>query len=262
MLEKNRRSCDAHLVSGSEIYSDLKREKKSFGITCILILLWTVFRILSWKQTCEVFWKRDFSVADGYVIMDSIVVKGEVLLPLTLYFISKILNGESSQLMVRRGSRCKIFAAGIMKSGMFSVLFAEIGVFGAGMTSYMVCESACNWNQEDSLFQMETGNVMSGKPPGIAWIIFAFFIATALTYFWWGVLLCALRTYISNKLVCYGACIGILILRIGLRDWIGIWGIQYSQWLGFDIGQAIKIFAGIAVMILAGLNGIKRKNFI
>lgn len=259
MSERKKKSCKKR-NAWKGIYSELVKIKVKILISTLLMILWTVFCIVS-KQQLYGLKNLHFSMADGYVLMDKIVVKGEVLIPISIYLFSVLIEKESIQMILRGRTRVLVYYGECIKIFLLSAYLGLIETLSVEIVCRFICAEQSNWNQKGSIFWFETGSIFSRGEVDYFLVIGSFFVATIGGYFFWGMLFNTLRILLGNLMLTYGICIIFIVLRIGLRDWFYLGGIQYTQWISFDIATVLIPAIFTAILIYVGTGAIKRKDF-
>jgi hypothetical protein len=260
MLVK-RRTLYKSLLGTKEIIADFNRIRTKIILVSVLTICWTVFSIATKRQFYEQQLSVQFSRIDGYVLMDNVVMKGWVLIPLAIFLFSSILENESIQFLIRKQSRVNVLCYESIKIFLLSIYLTIIEMFSIEITNMILCTEKMNWSNKYSVFWLETGQTFDVIGIDYILVMLLFFITTVIGLVLFGMLFLVTSYCCNQQKLPYLICIIAIILRIEFRDLIGQYGIQYKQWLGWDKGKILLQILIVVCLILIARKLILRKDF-
>lgn len=212
------------------------------------MMLWTTFSILSMKKYFQEQYGLLFSRADGFVIMDSITIKGWVLFPIAFCLCAKFMEKESAQYIIRKKKRSYIWYAESISILFISLYLTIIESVSVLITVFSVCRVNINWDERKSVFWNETGRVLE-ETVLFSEVAISYFITTTVSFFLLGIFTGVVKRFTDNLLLTYVIVIAAIVLRIEMRDLIPVHGIEYGQWLSVQHAW-FYLCVGVTVLLL------------
>lgn len=256
MLVKKEKSFDFW----TEFKFSLIKNRRIFIMSGIVFSAWVFFSILSKKKFYEEQIHVFFCQLDGYVLMDNIVMKGWVLFPIAIYLFSIFIEPSSCQFLIRKTSRANILKIEEWKIVILSLYLILVQVITIFTICTVLCEERCNWMQNYSVFWYETGHTIK-EAPIFAYVVFRFCLCNFCDYILLGFIYLLIGYGFNQKYMAYIIEIIIVVLRIGFRDYIGVDGVWFSQWISRSYSAQIYQIVLLIGLIVACKKIIKRKDF-
>lgn len=198
--------------------------------------------------------------ADPFVIMDFIVMKGWVLYPLAFFLFANFSDNLSNQFTIRKTFRSQILIGEIIKVVLLSIYMTVVKVVSIELVCLGICNVKVNWTQRYTVFWLFTEKTMS-ENPSYGLVIACFCLSTVTGYLILGLIYLLVGYCCNQRNLAFLIGIIVVVLRIGLRDYVGQAGIQYDQWLEWDVKKSVFKLVLVIGMVLMGIKLIKRKDY-
>ena len=259
MLVKNRKFTDLRVVKNEFMFC-VQNNYRAFLISGILFFLWTFFSILSKKNFYEQQIHVGFCRLDGYVVMDTIVVKALVLFPVALYLFSIVLTNTSAQLIIRKRSRKSVLDMQKRSMIFLSLYLMVVEAAVITLVGAVFCEVDGNWTQDYSVFWYEMEHILA-EMPNYANVILQFCFSSFLDYRVLGYLYLLIGYCCGKKYFAYLSEVVLAVCLFGLRDHINLDGIRYEQWILWSWSPYLWKIVCLTGLSFACRRMITRKDF-
>jgi len=228
-----------------------------------IIAAFSFLRILQMKQIYENNYGIQLSRADCFVILNTLLTKGIVMLPAFLYILTTVLRYmDNPQFVLRVESRLAVWTNKIVRIIIFSLLVAVGEALCIIFVSLCLIDGNINWGENGSLFWALTGETLSG----ISFIHVAVMYAVMSFFFYlFSGILFAFGSLIFRNLIIGWIIIGLCITEYYIVNPIIFYkrtSIYYERWFQLDFYNDIGImFIIILLLSIVGAFLSKRKEF-
>ena len=259
MLVKKEKSFDLRAVKNEFRFCFIKN-CRVFVLAGIIFFTWVFFSILLKKRFYEEQIHVNFCQLDGYVLMDNIVMKGWVLFPVALYLFSVFVEPATYQFLIRKSSRVIILRTEEWKIVILSLYLIVVQVITIYTICTILCKNGCNWMQNYSVFWFETGQIIKDIP-SYGYVVFRYCLNNFLDYLLLGYIYILIGYCYNCKRIAYLIEVVIVVFRIGIRDYLSVDGVWYSQWISWDYSMHIYKLVLLIGLLVVCKKTIMRKDF-
>ncbi len=258
---KKKRNLLKNGIADSDIITSVNTTKSGIVFAAIAVFGWTIFSLITKKQFYQEVIGVTFSRADSFVVMDNIVIKGWVLFPIALLLFAAMIDKKSTQILIRANNRTGILRQDVKKIALSSIYLTAVELLAIAMTNGCLTKVKLNWMEQYSVFWKAEGSVYGGN---IVYgnVAAGFVLSTLLEFFFLGIVFYTVYICCNKLRVSCMAAIGLIVLRIELRDYLGSYGIQYEQWGHVNWKCALCGFALLFLFLCICRWRIKRKDFL
>lgn len=197
--------------------------------------------------------------ADGFVIMDQVLTKGMLIVPLFLRVLTAHWRHSAIQELLRCKTRAGYYGRIVKKIALTALFFTFLETFFIFLITLFLKDPWINWEQRTSVFCRAIGSICHASYVDV---LFLFFLTQWLTFCFMGVLFIVLEACFHKGVLGW-----LLAVSLSLIEWYGELplfysqiGISYGQWLLPDFGLLYGAFS-LSFLLLFGLLTIKRKDF-